>query len=76
MAQDLLDSPYFTSLQEFEVKIDKADEGVVNNKLDNWKFKFEKILQNSTQDDVYDLTSAQIVSNVVAGYNGTIMCYG
>jgi len=31
---------------------------------------------NTTQDDVYDQTSAQIVSNVVAGYNGTIMCYG
>ena len=31
---------------------------------------------NTTQDDVFDLTSAQIVSNVVAGYNGTIMCYG
>ena len=31
---------------------------------------------NTTQDDVYDNTSAQIVSNVVAGYNGTIMCYG
>lgn len=31
---------------------------------------------NTTQDDVYDLTTAQIVSNVVAGYNGTVMCYG
>ena len=31
---------------------------------------------NTTQDDVYDLTAAQTVSNVVAGYNGTIMCYG
>ena len=48
----------------------------MNNKLDNWKFKFDHILQNATQDDVYDLTSAQIVSNVVAGYNGTIMAYG
>lgn len=61
---------------EFEVKVDKKDEGVVNNQLDSWKFKFNNIMLNTTQDDVFDLTSAQIVSNVVAGYNGTIMCYG
>jgi len=50
--------------------------GVVNNQLDNWKFKFDKILHNSTQDDVYDLSAATIVQNVVAGYNGTVMTYG
>ena len=58
------------------MRIDKKDEGTVNNQLDNWKFKFNNIMYNTTQDDVFDLTSAQIVSNVVAGYNGTIMCYG
>lgn len=50
--------------------------GVVNNQLDNWKFKFDKILHNATQDDVYDLSAASIVQNVVAGYNGTVMTYG
>ena len=63
-------------MQEFDVKVDKKDEGAVNNQLDNWKFAFNHIMLNTTQDDVFDLTSAQIVSNVVAGYNGTIMCYG
>jgi kinesin family protein 6/9 len=65
-----------TASGDFDVRIDKEDEGHVNNKLDNWKFKFDHILQNATQDDVYDLTAAQIATNVVAGYNGTIMCYG
>lgn len=50
--------------------------GVVNNQLDNWKFKFDKILHNATQDDVYDLSAARIVQNVVGGYNGTVMTYG
>ena len=63
-------------MKDFDVRIDKEDEGHVNNKLDNWKFKFDHILQNATQDDVYDLTAAQIATNVVAGYNGTVMCYG
>lgn len=45
-------------LKEFDIKIDKKDEGAVNNQLDNWKFNFDRILQNSTQDDVYDVTSS------------------
>ena len=61
---------------DFEVYIQKPDQGAVNNKLDNWKFKFPHILHNATQDDVYDLAASEIVSSVVKGYNGTVMCYG
>ena len=50
--------------------------GHINNQLDNWKFKFDRILHNATQDDVFDLSAAGIVSSVVNGYNGTVMCYG
>ena len=60
----------------FEVQIDKKDQGFVNNGLDNWKFKFQHIMHNATQDDVYDTSSAEIVQSVVKGYNGSIMCYG
>lgn len=55
---------------------DKGDFGAVNNQLDNWKFKFNTILHNATQDDVYDQTASHIVNSAVAGYNGTVMCYG
>ena len=44
--------------------------------MDSWKFKFDKILQNSTQDEVFEACASQIVSSVVQGYNGTILCYG
>ena len=58
--------------------VDKNDErwGAVNNQLDNWKFKFNKILHNATQDECYDNSAIDIVSSVVNGYNGTVMCYG
>jgi kinesin family member 6/9 len=55
---------------------EKGDHGSVNNQLDNWKFNFNNILHNATQDDVYDLSAAPIVQSVVSGYNGTVMCYG
>jgi kinesin family protein 6/9 len=58
------------------VFINKKEQGVVNNGLDNWKFKFPQILHNATQDDVYDLAANELVQSVVRGYNGTIMCYG
>ncbi|CDW82929.1 kinesin motor domain-containing protein [Stylonychia lemnae] len=58
------------------LNIDKKDEGTVNNQLDSWKFKFDKILQNSSQDEVYEAAAQETVQSVVQGYNGTILCYG
>jgi hypothetical protein len=29
---------------EIEIKIDKKDEGAVNNQLDTWKFKFDTVM--------------------------------
>jgi kinesin family member 6/9 len=52
------------------------DQGVVNNQLETWKFKYNKILHNSSQEDVFDYCARDIISNIVEGYNGTIMCYG
>ena len=40
---------------------EKGDHGSVNNQLDNWKFSFNNILHNATQDDVYDVSAAPIV---------------
>lgn len=41
-----------------------------------WKFSFEKILHNASQDEVYEEASSAIVHSVVEGYNGTVLCYG
>lgn len=59
------------------VNYDKREDfGVVNNQTDSWKFKFEKILNNASQDEVYEASTQELVTSVVQGYNGTILCYG
>jgi len=40
-------------------------------------FRFDRILgEKATQADVYDSTAQEIVSDVLKGYNGTILAYG
>ena len=50
--------------------------GVVNNVTENWKFKFDKIMHNASQEDVFDFCALETVRQVANGYNGTVMCYG
>ena len=50
--------------------------GVINNQTDIWKFNFEKILHNASQDETYEVSASEIVQSVVEGYNGTVLCYG
>ena len=52
------------------------DAGVVNNQVESWKFKYNKIHHNRSQEDVFDFWARDIIANIVEGYNGTIMCYG
>ena len=53
-----------------------ASQGMINNQQDSWKFKFDGILHNASQDAVYDKAAREIVSSVVEGYNGSILAYG
>ena len=50
--------------------------GTVNNQTDLWKFGFEKILHNASQDETYEASASEIIQSVVDGYNGTVLCYG
>jgi kinesin family protein 6/9 len=54
----------------------KPEDGHVNNQTDSWKFQFEKILHNASQDETYEATATEIINSVVDGYNGTVLCYG
>lgn len=61
------------------ITINKAknpEDGHVNNCAEKWKFDFEKILHNASQDEVYETTAVDIINSVIDGYNGTILCYG
>eukprot|EP00466_Bigelowiella_natans_P009990 jgi/Bigna1/42808/e_gw1.67.5.1 len=48
----------------------------VNNKQEDWAFKFNNILHNVDQEVTYETCAEDIVNSVLQGYNGTIMAYG
>lgn len=50
--------------------------GHVNNAQEQWRFKFDKILHNSSQEDVFSFCAQDIITKVANGLNGTILCYG
>jgi kinesin family member 6/9 len=60
-----------------EAFIPKDDtQGLINNQQENWKFKFNEFLHNSSQEEVYDMTSRDLVHSVMEGYNATLLAYG
>jgi kinesin family member 6/9 len=52
------------------------DKGIINNQQDSWKFKFDKILDNASQEDVFDTCGRDVLASVIDGYNATILAYG
>eukprot|EP01112_Ceratiomyxa_fruticulosa_P010632 TRINITY_DN2820_c0_g1_i1.p1 TRINITY_DN2820_c0_g1~~TRINITY_DN2820_c0_g1_i1.p1 ORF type:complete len:954 (+),score=259.19 TRINITY_DN2820_c0_g1_i1:209-3070(+) len=54
----------------------RANAGFVNNHQDTWGFTFDGILDNVTQDQVYQECAVPVVQSVLDGYNGTILVYG
>ena len=53
-----------------------ASGGHINNQQESWKFKFDKLMHNASQEDMFNYCAEDIVKSVVSGYNGTVMCYG
>lgn len=50
--------------------------GVLNNKQNSFKFKYDHVFHNSSQTAVYDLYARDIVQGTVDGINGAVMSYG
>ena len=48
----------------------------MNNQCENWKFKYDKLMHNASQETVFEYCAQEAVSSVVDGYNSTVMCYG
>lgn len=49
-------------LQHVTVHIPKNESGgFINNATENWKFKFDKIMHNSSQEDVFDYCALETV---------------
>lgn len=54
---------------------DEPDQ-MLNNKQNNFKFKFDHVFHNASQSNLYDLFARDTVQGVMDGINGAIMTYG
>ncbi|KAK9806270.1 hypothetical protein WJX72_007966 [[Myrmecia] bisecta] len=53
-----------------------SEGGQVHNQLEGLAFKFDGVLDGASQEDVYASCANEVVDSVLAGYNGTMFCYG
>ncbi|XP_008300477.1 kinesin-like protein KIF6 [Stegastes partitus] len=61
---------------EFVVPRDLAD-GFVNNKRECYKFRFQKVFDQTTnQEEIFEHIAKPVADSVLAGYNGTVFAYG
>ena len=49
---------------------------MINNQQESWKYKFDKVLHNASQDDVFAYCALPMIPSIIEGYNATLMCYG
>ncbi len=61
---------------EISVHLPKQPGQAVNNQQENRDFKFDEILHNTNQEDVYDKVAKDLVRGVVEGFSGSIIAYG
>lgn len=55
----------------------ELSDGFVNNKKENYKFRFKKVFdQNTQQDEIFEHVAKSVADSVIEGYNGTIFAYG
>ncbi|XP_030854411.1 kinesin-like protein KIF6 [Strongylocentrotus purpuratus] len=60
----------------FVVPRDQAS-GFINNKKEEYAFRFEKVFEQKTkQDEIFEYVARDVVDNALMGYNGTIFAYG
>ncbi|XP_076605030.1 kinesin-like protein KIF6 [Chaetodon auriga] len=61
---------------QFVVRRDLAD-GVVNNKKERYKFRYQKVFDQAVkQEEIFENIAKPVADSVLAGYNGTIFAYG
>ena len=50
--------------------------GYVNHQQEHWQFQFDKILLNTSQEFVFDITCKDILRSALDGFSGTVIAYG
>ena len=63
-------------LQTIQVHRDLDKRGIVNNQQQDWAFRLDGVMNNTSQEQVYQTIGANIVNSTLDGYNGTLHnCY-
>lgn len=62
--------------QTIQVHQPKTKNQIINNQQEDWSFKFDSVLHNATQEQVYDQCAKDVVDSVLEGYNGTLIAFG
>ncbi|KAG2485910.1 hypothetical protein HYH03_015354 [Edaphochlamys debaryana] len=66
-----------TDGQSVSVNIPKDQAaGLVNNQQESFSFKFDGVLDNVSQEGAFSSVAHEVVDSLMAGYNGTVFCYG
>ncbi|KAJ8375026.1 hypothetical protein SKAU_G00056060 [Synaphobranchus kaupii] len=74
-AQDLIE--YVPDGQTVNVHLRKdSKKGIVNNQLNSWSFRLDRVLHDVSQEEVYNGVAQSVVLGALDGYNGTVMCFG
>lgn len=54
----------------------KEEDGPVNHQQDQWSFKFDKVIQNESQEGVFELVGKKAVSSLIDGVSCSVITYG
>jgi hypothetical protein len=52
-----------------------VSQGYVNNQITDWSFKVDGILNNVSQETIYDKVVKEIADKTLEGYNGKALKY-
>ncbi|CAB1447388.1 unnamed protein product [Pleuronectes platessa] len=54
----------------------KKTQDSIKGRPSSWSFRLEGVLQDVSQEEVYDRVCHPLVQGAFDGYNGTVMCFG
>lgn len=75
-AQDMIEFVEDGKTINIHAKGKEIKRSVVNNQLLDWSFRMDGILHNTSQDEMYDKVGSEMITQLMDGYNGTLLCYG
>ena len=54
----------------------KAEDGIINHQQEDWSFKFDRIMLNEGQEQIFEQTGKRAVASVINGISCSLITYG